>query len=296
VKTIPAGLAAHLQGKLTSVALCWRITRTDNTVIRGTESDATIRITAGAHAGEYPARAGITGSVVKSTHDMSVDNVDVQGALDDALSIIDLNAADLEAGLFDQAEVVLFLCDATTPDDGQVIIRKGSIGNASWTSEGQYRAELRGMFQYYSQIPIRTYGQACDAELGDARCGVDLSSFEVGGTVTAIANRRRFDSILAASPAVTNGDYLGGLLTFTTGNNAGFSREIKQDAVGNVTGAIEVVEAFPVEVVPGDLFTMRPGCDKALTTCRDRFNNILNFRGHGVYVPGQNEVLKVGGQ
>jgi len=34
---------------------------------------------------------------------------------------------------------------------------------------------------------------------------------------------------------------------------------------------------YPIE--PGDAFAIHPGCDKRLTTCSDRFANVLNFRG-----------------
>jgi len=33
---------------------------------------------------------------------------------------------------------------------------------------------------------------------------------------------------------------------------------------------------------------VHPGCDKRLTTCINKFNNINNFRGEP-YVPGQDE-------
>ena len=199
-------------------------------------------------------------------------------------------------GLFDFAEVTLFLLNYADPAAGQAILRKGTIGSVQWNAEGQYRAEARGLFQLYSQIPIRTYGQACDAELGDTRCTVDLAPLTIQGIVSATASRRRFDAIFGVSPEPIAGVYIGGLLTFTTGDNAGYSREVRLDAAIDTVGQIEVAEPFPVEIVPGDEFDLTPGCDKAYATCRDRFDNLANFRGHGVFVPGQNEILKVGGQ
>ena len=32
-------------------------------------------------------------------------------------------------------------------------------------------------------------------------------------------------------------------------------------------------------IIPGDGVTLRAGCDKAFSTCRDRFANTINFRG-----------------
>ena len=41
----------------------------------------------------------------------------------------------------------------------------------------------------------------------------------------------------------------------------------------------------------GDGFVIRAGCDKRLETCRDRFANVLNFRGFP-NIPGQDAVLR----
>jgi uncharacterized phage protein (TIGR02218 family) len=35
----------------------------------------------------------------------------------------------------------------------------------------------------------------------------------------------------------------------------------------------------------GDTFSITAGCDKSFSTCRDRFANILNFRGFP-HIPG----------
>ena len=45
----------------------------------------------------------------------------------------------------------------------------------------------------------------------------------------------------------------------------------------------------------GDDFTITPGCDKTKATCIVTFDNVVNFRGFS-FVPGQDNVLKVGGQ
>jgi uncharacterized phage protein (TIGR02218 family) len=293
VKSIPAGLLANAQAEVATLALCWRITRQDAVLILGTESDEDVVVPSGALAGTYLAKAGITGSSVRSTSDLAVDNLEVQGSVLDDITVVDLNAADIEAGLFDLAEVILFAVNWAAPSE-QVILRKGNIGAVERTAEGQYRTELRGLFQLYQQQILRTYGVMCDAELGDARCGVGLTGYTITGTVTAVTSRRRFDSLFAASPMPAAGEYTGGLLTFTTGPNAGYSREVKEDAVGSTVGDLEISEMFPVLPEIGDEFTLSAGCDKAYATCKDRFNNLLNFRGHGHFVPGQNELIKVG--
>jgi uncharacterized protein (TIGR02217 family) len=50
-----------------------------------------------------------------------------------------------------------------------------------------------------------------------------------------------------------------------------------------VGGTVKV--SMPYAIAPGDAFTVHPGCDKRLATCRDIFANVLNFRGEP-FVPG----------
>ena len=292
-----ANLTAHVEGRSTMLAVCWRVVRRDAVLILGTEHDKDITIATGDRAGTYLAKAGISGSSIRSTSDLDVDNLEVEGALrTDNLTIIDLSAADIEAGLLDVADIQTFMVNWEAPDDGQIILRTGTLGNTVRTAEGQYKVELRGLFQKLTQIPNRTYGVSCDAELGDARCTVDLPALTLTGTVTTVTSRRRFDATLGFTSADVAGDYIGGLVTFTSGENLGYSREVKNDSVGGPLGNLETLELFPLTVTVGDTVTLSPGCDKSRDTCRDQFNNIVNFRGHAFFVPGMTEILKVGGQ
>jgi uncharacterized phage protein (TIGR02218 family) len=209
------------------------------------------------------------------------------------LSLVDLSAADIEAGLFDDASVVLFLVNWQTPDDGQIVLRTGSVGEIVRTAEGQYRTELRGLVQRLTQNIVRTYGSSCDAELGDTRCGVDIATLTETGTVTAVTSARQFAATISGTPAP--GDFNGGLVTFTSGDNDGFSMEVKSDAYGSPAELLLYLP-MPADVEVGDTFTIRPGCDKSAAMCKGRFNNLANFRGHGAWVPGTGELMVFGGQ
>lgn len=306
MRTLPAALAASLAEASSRLAICWRVTRRDGVVIRGTEHDDDIEIAAGSpdnpRAGTYWAQANITGSEIRNTLDLAPDNLEVRGALSQSVAFTDLSAADIEAGLLDDAAVELFLVDWSQPDAGQVVLRVGHLGNITRTAEGEYTAELRGLAQRLAQNIVRTYSAQCDADLGDSRCGVNLSAYTVACTVESVTSRRRFVvSIGSGSPGIgsptpTAGFFSGGLVTFTSGANAGYSMELKQDAAGGTFGDFELFMPMAADVQVGDLLEVRPGCDKRLATCRDRFGNLANFRGYGVFTPTQNDALQVGGQ
>lgn len=79
-----------------------------------------------------------------------------------------------------------------------------------------------------------------------------------------------------------------GGLTFETGLNAGRTMEVRvftaDDGI-TITQDIELFLDMPFDVAVSDRFTTYPGCDKLLATCRDKFDNVINFVGEPV-VPG----------
>jgi hypothetical protein len=270
LKSLTPELTAHIAQDLTTLAVCWRVTRTDGVMILGTEHDRDIEIGLDSpshpYTGTYLARAGITGSNVRSSSDMSVDNLEIEGAVNNGdLSLVDLSAADIEAGLLDDADVVLFLVNWEAPDDGQIVLRTGTLGEIHRTAEGQYRTELRGLAQKLTQQLLRTYGPSCDAELGDTRCGISLGALTVTGVVTAVTSNRAFSATIASGSPQTS-------------------------------CALTLYLPMPYDIEVGDTFTIRPGCDKSAVMCKERFANLVNFRGHGFWVPGTAAITQFGGQ
>jgi uncharacterized phage protein (TIGR02218 family) len=295
MKTISAPLLAHLQQSTTTLAVCWMVTRRDAVVIRGTTHNRDVTVSTGDYAGTYSARTGITGSDVRSTSDLSVDNLEVEGAVaESALSLLDMSAADIESGLFDDAAVTTFVVNYQAPDDGQIVMRTGTIGNITRTAEGQYRTELRGLTQALSRQIVRTIGTSCDADLFDSRCKLVRASFTFTGTVTAVTSRRQFAATISGAPADV-GYFNGGKVTFTTGANDDYSMEVKDGNFGS-PDEILLFLPMPLDIEVGDTFEIEAGCDKLKATCKDKFSNLVNFRGHGVFTPGLTEILKVGGQ
>jgi len=92
-----------------------------------------------------------------------------------------------------------------------------------------------------------------------------------------------------ATPMIDSGYFDGGLITFTSGLNDGFSQEVKSYVPGQITLHLPM----PYAIAAGDTYSMVAGCDKSLATCRDRFSNVVNFRGEP-YLPGIDRVLQTG--
>lgn len=276
MKILPSGLQAHLDSGATTLCWCWQLTRADGVVMGFTDHDRALTF----EGVTFEAASGFTASEVQSALGLSVDNLTLAGALSAAA----LNEDDLAAGLYDNAAFQLWRVNwADTAQ--RVLMKTGTLGEV--TRQGAaFSAELRGLAQALNQPVGRAFGRLCDADLGDARCTVTLSA--IAGTVATVFDARRFTA--AGLGGIAGGDLTGGKLTFTTGANAGRGMEIKRHAVSGGIATVELWQAMSGAAAAGDGFTVTPGCDKALATCRDRFANTANFRGFP-HMPGNDAVL-----
>lgn len=288
MRTIEAELLAHLRGEVSTMALCWTIEKGNGEVIRSTDHDRDIEISAGRYAGRYRSVANITGSDVRSTSDMSVDNMEVEGAIQDVWEVPDITVAEIESGLLDNAPVEVFGVNYNSPDDGQLNERRGYLGIPSRDSDGRYRMEVRGMTQRLQQNIGWTYSDRCNVvEFGDSRCGFNVAAATRTAVVTSVNSRRRFDiEITSGDPPPVANYFDGAKLTFTSGDNNLFFREVQRATIVGDTLTIITWEEFPNDPAVGDTLNLPPACNRLLSTCRDVHNNIINFRGYGYFIPG----------
>ena len=303
MRTIPAQLLADLQADSTSIAYLWAIQMSNGTYIRGTEHDLDITIPSTGDspvdpfAGTYYAVANVTAGDIASTTDLSVDNLDVSGAIPDSTTdsplqytVLDVTVDEIESGLLDQAPVTVLVCNWQAPSHGYFIAKTGTLGAITRNSDGKYTTEVRGLTQPLAQTVIRTFSVGCNVvTFGDARCKFDVAAHVITGTVTADAGAQlnQFSVALEQGSPPDGFSYVGGTLTFTTGANTGFFREVKVDPNQN-DGVAQFWSQFPNPINPGDEFTLLPGCDRHYLTCKNVYNNLPNFRGFGVFIPGVN--------
>jgi uncharacterized phage protein (TIGR02218 family) len=280
MKTLPSGLQAHLSSGATTLAWCWRLMRSDGAVYGFTDHDRDITF----EATTFEAASGFTSSDIRQSVGLSVDNLDVTGALRSDR----LNEADLAGGLFDSAAVEIWRVNWAEPDQ-RLLMMSGSIGEVK-RGEAGFTAELRGLAHYLDQQQGRTYQYACDATLGDARCGIDLDgpAYQGAGGVTAAGSAHQFTA--SGLDAFADGWFAGGLVTWTSGANADRQMEVKRFANAGGVTEIELWRSMASPIAPGDGFSITAGCDKTFPTCKAKFANQLNFRGFP-HMPGNSYVL-----
>jgi hypothetical protein len=108
--------------------------------------------------------------------------------------------------------------------------------------------------------------------------GVDTTAYGAymsGGTVSPLGG--------------TSGYFDGGVMTWTSGANNGLSGEVASYTVGQIVLALPM----PYAIAAGDTYSLIAGCDKTFPTCRDRFSNVLNFRGEP-YLGGMDKLVQIG--
>jgi uncharacterized phage protein (TIGR02218 family) len=279
MRVIPSALQTRLDSGVTTLAQAWKLTRRDGAVRGFTDHDRDLVI-AGV---TYRAGTGFGASEASSRFDLSVDGGEIAGAFDD----VALTEADLAAGRYDAATVETWLVDWSDVSL-RVLTARGRLGEIR--REGNaFTAELRGSADLLSQESGRLYTAKCAADLGDGRCRVNLGNpaWRGNGTVAALAGA----SMFAANGlgAYADGLFSAGRLQWSGGANAGLAMEIKLHKVdGDVL--ITLWQAMPEPIAEGDGFVVTAGCDKTLSTCRDRFANADNFRGFP-HIPGNDFVM-----
>ncbi len=83
------------------------------------------------------------------------------------------------------------------------------------------------------------------------------------------------------------GYFTYGILTWLTGQNAGYTMDVRQFSPSAITLALPMT--YPISM--GDTYRLVAGCDKTATTCKQRYNNFINFRGEP-YIPGTDAILR----
>lgn len=281
MRAVPTALQDKLNSGVTTLCRCWVLTRADGGVLGFTDHDEDIVL----DGVTCRAGTGLSASEATAQLGLAVTAAEIAGALNDDA----LNEADLAAGRYDAASVEVHLVDWSEPDL-RVLVGKGKIGEVR--REGaSFIAELRGLADRLSEESGRLYTATCCADLGDNRCTIDLNDprFRGGGEVVSLGGTSIF--VASGLADFDNGWFTAGKLSWTDGANSGLAVEVKRHRIEAGEVFVELWQAMPEALSPGDVFTITAGCDKRFATCRDRFANVVNFRGFP-HIPGNDFVIR----
>lgn len=281
MKPIDADLQTHLESGATTLCWCWRITRRDGVRMGFTDHDRPLTF----DGTDFEADSGLEAGEISESVGLSVDNLEVEGAI----SSESLTSEDLADGLYDDAAVEVFRVNWQDPGQ-RILMRSGSIGEVRRAGTA-FAAEIRGLSHYLQQPQGRLFQYGCDTDLGSPRCGIDLTApaYRTTASVADLAGSHRLR--VSMPPGYEADWFTRGLMRITAGLAAGFAGEVRaheRDDDGDWITLWQVPEAG---LAIGDQLELTAGCDKRFETCRDRFQNSANFRGFP-HMPGNDFVTR----
>lgn len=118
------------------------------------------------------------------------------------------------------------------------------------------------------------FSPICRECLGSVKCGVNLNEYKASGTVLEVISSDCIVGNHRENRNVAVGYYKYGTIKFLSGKLRGFTMQIKDE----VDGKIYLLKNTKLVEV-GDSYEIYAGCNKTLSVCKNKFNNVVNFRG-----------------
>ncbi len=264
----------HLASGATTLCYCWVLTRKDGVTQGFTDHDGTVTV----DGVTCTATTGIVTTRFDQSLGLDADDLEVSGVIDDEFITED----NVRGGLYDDAEARLYLVNWKDPAEF-MLLASGNLGEVSEADNGSFTTEFLSLSAKLSQPTGRTYQRTCDTFLGSTRCKVDLTdpAYAVTVTVDGISG-----SLVTVTAAQISGTYdndwftLGKAVTV-----AGYEMGIRR----HDGDTIDFWREPDVAISPGDTLVLTAGCKQDPTTCRVKFNNIVNFQGFQ-FMPGNDGV------
>ena len=279
MRQFPEHLTAKLKASASQWAHAWIVKRQDGVTLGFTDHDQDLVI----EGVSCVASTGLEAKDMTSELGLAPGGGDVMGALQDA----SITEADVLAGLYDGAEVMFYLCEYEPPFE-TILLDVTTIGEIK-RDEVAFVAELRGATHRLSEETGRIFQKKCDADFGDARCGMDLnrSDLRAVGRVDAVLAQGRYR--VSGLEGFSIGAFTNGRLNFSQWPGKPFAIQYHSQV-----GQAVIFEIWdpPQTIQNGDQFEAIVGCDKSFESCTRRFNNGVNFRGFP-HMPGNEIVLTI---
>lgn len=280
MREFQADLAASLASGCTTLCKCVRLTRQDGVVIGLTDHDAPLTF----DGTDFDPADGFEASQESAALGPVAGEWDLKAAFSDER----LNQQDLLAGRFDGASVETFLVDWRSTQ-ARDLTSSGTLGEVT-SRDGLFQAEVRGPFAAFDRVRGRVFAARCDAELGDARCKVNLDqlSFRIDRQPSSIAapNSLQF----AGLETYPTSHFDGGTAHILSGEAEGATIRIRAHELADDLATITLWHAPPASLTLTDTIRLTAGCDKSFASCTQKFANGENFRGFP-FMPGDDFAL-----
>jgi uncharacterized phage protein (TIGR02218 family) len=252
-------------------------TLVDGTILRYTTADIDIVFSGNTY---YSSKLKIDRRRIKYKVGVEVDSLELNISATSSELVNNIPFLQgVASGMFDGATLKLertFMAVWGDTSAGTITLFTGKVGEVvldRLTCKMTVRSLL---FMLNTQMPKYMVQANCVHNLFDAGCTLNPASFveaETAGSACTV-------SVITSASAKVDDYFALGKIVFTSGQNNGLSRTIKDFTTGSFT----VIQPLPYAPAPGDTFNAYPGCDKSEATCLLKYNNLPNFKGFP-YVP-----------
>jgi len=159
---------------------------------------------------------------------------------------------------------------------GRVMSAKWGNSGATITCESVYASIERN-------ARIRRYSITCPFQLYGEGCKVSMTNYGVDATLSSVSGITLVSDAFATKP---NGWFIGGfVLWYDVVNKLHFRRFITAHSGNQIT-----IQQQINGLIAGEQIKAYAGCNKLITTCKDKFNNIENYGGFP-WTPSKNPFL-----
>ncbi|SNY92806.1 phage conserved hypothetical protein BR0599 [Cohaesibacter sp. ES.047] len=279
MKDLNPSLQNHLASGVATLAFCWILRRGDGVALGFTDHDMPIEL----NGVTCEPASGFNGTEIRQSASFASDDQEVTGVL----SSDRITETDLISGRYDGARIETWRVNWTDATQ-TVLLREGYLGEIKRDRQS-FQVEIRSLSVALEQERGRVYQYTCDATLGDARCGVDLSAASHGftGTIAAMSSPTLVSVDVSGMP---NMSFARGSLHIKSGDAEGMSFDVLGHSAEGNADNLELWLPIHSGAKVGDMVRVTVGCDKTFRTCRECFANQNNFRGFP-HMPGNDFII-----
>lgn len=262
----------HISG-LSRYTTLWRVIAKDGDDINVTSGTREIT-----HDGVTYVLATAVPSQEQLVENLDPSNLEVSLTME----AVGLTKEDLLGGKWDGARVEVrhYRWDAGT-------VEQSWRGVLHWViyDDDVMKAEVLDVSVIFQQAIGNLYQDSCRADHGDDDCGRTPAT--ASATVTAFVGR---DEIVVTLTEPEANFYQNGKVTFTSGANAGLSKEVRESTQEGASLRVKLLESMRYAVQVGDAVTLHEGCAKTMLACI-RKGNAKRIRCEP-HIPGRNKLFK----
>ena len=196
---------------------------------------------------------------------ITLDNIDNNNGI--LLRILQSEDINIEELL--QAKITIKL----TTISNTITIFRGFVGNVL-IENNVINATIFSNLARLKYSIGQLYSPVCRECIGSENCGINIDDYKANGVVESIISADCITGNHQTNKATEIGYYKYGIIKFLTGKLQGISMQIKDE----LDGKIYLLQNTKLISV-GDEYELFAGCDKTLKTCKEKFDNVMNFRG-----------------